>query len=697
MFNWSKYPLLRILGSFLSGTLLFFTFRYFFYIPIFCGLIITILGIVSIFLSHYYIRYKYRIISGCIFIVSFIWIGFFSTYLYVTIKKAPLTISESNQKNLYIGDVIESPLIKTNSVKLIVRIVQYKDSNRWQTSDFNIILFIKKDERAEKIKYGDRLVFYTQAQCIDEPKNPQEFNYKRYLEIKNIHLQGFISHEAWELVDNKKGNKIMIFASQIRQKLVETLNKGNLDKEENAVISAILLGADDKLDARLAKSYASAGVSHILCVSGMHVGIIFMIINYLLFFLSKNKRQKIVKTALLLLTVWLYACITGMSPSVMRASTMFTFVAFGNIFERNTNTYNSLLTSFFFISCINPLIVYEVGMQLSYAAVFGIVWLQKPVKNLYHSKTKVGNYIFEIVAVTLVAQLLTFPLSMCYFHQFPNYFILANIAIISFTPFVVGTGILCLSLSFWEWAYNYISIVLNYMIKCMNYIITFIESLPFSTFQNIYLNPWQTAFCYICILFLASALLYKKKKHFFAFLITVLSIFLISIHQEMVNHKNKEIVFYSIPHGFVMDCMDGKTAFVVGDSISLSDSLNINFHIQNYRIKRGINKLIVEEKYSKNNFYRSGNFIYFHGKTIFIVNRTIYYENHTAEKLNIEYLLIDANPRIQIKNVIKMIEPATIIFTMNNATYKINKWEKECDSLGLSYYTLNDRSLKIEI
>ncbi|MDD4210130.1 MAG: ComEC/Rec2 family competence protein, partial [Bacteroidales bacterium] len=252
MFNWSKYPLLRILGSYLSGTFLFFTFRNFFHIPILFGLIISIFGILLIFLFHYYIRYKYRIISGSIIIVSFVWIGFFGTYLYVITNKAPLYVSESNQKNLYIGDVKESPMIKANSVKLIVRIVQYKDSIDWQTSDFNIILFIKKDERAEKIKYGDRLVFYTQAQCIDEPKNPQEFNYKRYLEIKTIHFQGFVSPEAWELLVDKKGNKIMIFASQLRQKLLEILNKGNLDKEENAVISAILLGFDDKLDADLA-------------------------------------------------------------------------------------------------------------------------------------------------------------------------------------------------------------------------------------------------------------------------------------------------------------------------------------------------------------------------------------------------------------------------------------------------------------
>lgn len=697
MFAWSKYPLLRILGAYLTGILLFFSLRNIVQIPIFSGLIITILGIGIVFLSHYFISYKNRIVTGSIIIILLIWMGFFSTCIYITMHKPPTSVMNSSKNILYIGDVKESPMIKENSVKLIIRVVQYSDSVDLQVADFDIILFVKKDEKAEQIKYGDRLVFYTQPHPINEPKNPQEFNYKRYLEIKTIHLQGYVSNEKWQLLAEKKGNQIMIFASQLRQKFLVILSKSNLDREENAVVSAILLGADDKLDASLAKSYASAGVSHILCVSGMHVGIIFMIINYLLFFLSKNKRQKIIKAIILLFTIWLYACITGMSPSVMRATTMFTFVSLGNIFKRNVNTYNSLLTSFFFLSCFNPLLIYEVGMQLSYAAVVGIVWLQKSLKNLYQTKTKVGDYIFGIITVSIAAQLLTCPLSMYYFHQFPNYFLFANIAVISFTPFIVGTGILTLLLSSWEWAYDYISILLNYLIKCMNYIVTFIESMPFSTWQNIYLNPWQTVLFYGAILFFAFALMYKKKTHVFASLISLILMLSIGIFHKISNQQKKEIVFYSIPQGFLIDCIDGETTYVVGDSTTLNDSIKTSFHVQNYRIKRAIKNIIIPENNSKNILFKSGNFIYFQGKNIFIVNNKIYFENTINQRLPINYLLIDDNPKIKIKNLIKMINPEIIIFTANNSKYKISKWEKECDSLKISHYSLVNESLKISL
>ena len=201
-------------------------------------------------------------------------------------------------------------------------------------------------------------------------------------------------------------------------------------------------------------------------------------------FLSKNRQQKAIKTIILLLTIWFYAAMTGMAPSVMRASTMFTFVALGNLFRRQTNTYNSLLSSLFFLCCINPLILFDVSMQLSYSAVFGIVWLQRPIKNMYFPKTKLGNYVWEIVAVSLVAQLLTAPFAMYYFHQFPTYFLLANIIIITFTPFVVGASMLSLLISFWEWGYEYISILLNYLIKSMNYVVAFIEKMPYSTVQK---------------------------------------------------------------------------------------------------------------------------------------------------------------------------------------------------------------------
>ena len=698
MFFWSKYPLLRILASFLTGGLFAFYLRNVFFISFGLGLIITIVGIVVYFLFHYFISYKNRIYTGVVIIVLMVWMGFFMTYVFINTNKIPSFILSSKQSVMFIGDITESPVVKKNSIKTIIHVIQYKDSTGLKPTDFKMILYLKKDKKAEEVQHGDRLVFNVRAQTIQPPKNPEEFNYKRYLGIKKIHLQGYATTNVWEKIDENKGNVFLIFASNLRAKLLKIWEKGNLEKDENAVASAILLGADDKLDADLNRKYASAGVSHILCVSGMHVGIVFMIVNYLLFFLSKNRQQKTIKTIILLLTVWFYAAMTGMAPSVMRASTMFTFVALGNLFRRQTNTYNSLLSSLFFLSCINPLILFDVSMQLSYSAVFGIVWLQRPIKNMYFPKTKLGNYVWEIVAVSLVAQLLTAPFAMYYFHQFPTYFLLANIIIITFTPFVVGASMLSLLISFWEWGYEYISILLNYLIKSMNYVVAFIEKMPYSTVQKINFTAWETLILYLVILFFASAFLYKKKSFFYIALIFIVSLFAKSTYEKIYTLQQKEIIAYSIPNGFLINCIEGNCAYMIGDGITLNDKNKLAFHVENYHIKRQIKHTkVVTDDLQENNFLKIGNFIQFSGINIFIINQKIYYEENKKEKLKVDYLIIDNNPSVKIKNILKMIDFDYIVFSSNNSKHKIKKWIKECDFMNVKYKNLSENYLRISL
>lgn len=696
MFTWGKYPLLRIFGCFLLGIIIAFNFSESIQIHPVIGMIVTGIIIVIYAFTHSFISYKNRIVAGIFVFLLMFWMGCFTAHLFTSIKKEASAAACGQQKQMFIGDVKETPVLKNKSVKMLVNIIQYQDSIKNKSTNFDMILYLKKDSRAENIQYGDRIVFYVRPQFVDPPKNPSEFNYKRYLKIKNIYLQAYVDDYAWEKISEKHGNKIMIFASGLRQNLLKILDKSNLEKNENAVISAILLGVSDKLDPELSQQYASAGVSHILCVSGMHVGVIYMIINYLLFFLSKGRIQKSIKTIVLLLTIWLYACVTGLSPSVMRASTMFTFMAFGHLFERQPNTYNSILTSLFFLCCLNPLIIYEVGVQLSYSAVFGIVWLQKPIKTIYKTKTKVGKHIWEIMAVSFVAQLLTFPFSMYYFHQFPTYFLLANIAIISLTPFVVGTGILYLVLSFWTWTHEYLSLLLNYMIKSMNYVVSFVEKLPFSTLGNLYINSTQLLLLYACILCFAFAVLYKRKFYFFISLFSVSAILFINLHHKNKNLHSHEMLIYSINKGYIMDCICGHTIYTMGDSTSLSDNKKHEYHTENYRIKKGIkNQQQITDDFKDERLYKSKNYIQFCNTNLLVVDNRIYFENNTPEKLKIDYLLIDNNPNVKIDNLLKMIDANTIIFTTNNSYFKTNVWKKECDSLKIAYHDLREGHKKI--
>ena len=330
----------------------------------------------------------------------------------------------------------------------------------------------------------------------------------------------------------------MHFANQLQKKLLQLFDDSHLNKNENAVISAILLGADDKMDAELIRSYSNTGVSHILSVSGMHVGIIYMILQYIFFFLRKNKQQKTLKACIILLIIWFYACLTGLSPSVMRASTMFSFFAFANIIQRKGNIFNSLSSSLLLFTLWNPLLIFDMGLQLSYAAVFGIVWIEKRISDKYQPKTKVGKYFWDIICVSLAAQLFTFPISLYYFHQFPLYFLLANMAIISITPLIVANGIFLLLFSFWQWAYDGLAYLLNLFIKYMNIVIQTVESFPYASIQ-IHMTLWQMIGLYIFIISLIYGFLYKNKNAFFLSILCFLLIISVDLIKYINNLHNK--------------------------------------------------------------------------------------------------------------------------------------------------------------
>jgi len=666
-------------------------------VPDFLGITIIALSLLFLFICHVYITFKRRLLYGLILAHLMVWIGYYNTQTNITNHSPTESILNIKRKVLLLADVNESPIWKENSVKLSVNIKKFYLDSQQHSCKFKMVLYLQRNSLSEDLSYGDRLLCYVYPNNIPPPKNPDEFNYKRYLEIKYTYLQAYASSEAWTRIGQNKGNPIMHFANQLQKKLLQLFDDSHLNKNENAVISAILLGADDKMDAELIRSYSNTGVSHILSVSGMHVGIIYMILQYIFFFLRKNKQQKTLKACIILLIIWFYACLTGLSPSVMRASTMFSFFAFANIIQRKGNIFNSLSSSLLLFTLWNPLLIFDMGLQLSYAAVFGIVWIEKRISDKYQPKTKVGKYFWDIICVSLAAQLFTFPLSLYYFHQFPFYFLLANMAIISITPLIVANGMLLLLFSFWQWAYDGLAYLLNLCIKYMNIVIQTVESFPYASIQ-IHMTLWQTIGLYIFIISLIYSFLYKNKNAFFLSILCFLLIISVDLIKYINNLHNKEIIFYALPKGMLIDCMDAQTCYVVGDSNTLSNNRTIDYHVKNHRIKHQIKQLIYTAHCEKTQrFYKIGNVISFEGKRILIVEKNLYINRNDTSAFSINYLLINNNPNLSIRQTIKAVKPDLVIFSANNADYKIKKWENDCKEYGIPFYSLEKGALNITL
>ena len=675
MFSWNRYPLLRILIPFVAGILIAFNTDFVF--PVWILLIVMVLGMSTVIVLYRFRNYRNRWVSGILIIISVFSFALAYTQFFIENARPPPILTENTDKQLFIASVVESPTVKTKTIKLIIRIEEYKHIDNFQNAHSKAIVYVERDEQSEKIAYGDKLLFHSYLNELIEPKNPQEFNYKRYMSAKSIYLQSFVDARSWEKISENNGNPVKSFAIKLRNKFLKILQDCGMDMQEYGIIAAMLLGDNDELDPDLRRSYSATGVVHILSVSGLHVGIIYMFISFFLRFLGKTKKQQILRFFIILCAVWLYACITGLSPPTLRASIMFTFVAIGGLLDRRTNTYNSLSTSLIFLLISNPLLIFNIGFQFSHTAVFGIVWIQPHLKSFYKARTKVGNFIWNIITVSLAAQLLTAPLAILYFHQFPNYFLLANIIIMILTPLVMGFGIAVLALSFWSFAYEYLALGLTYLIKSMNWTVLKIESLPYSVTGNIDMSLAQFIFIYLLIILLLSAFFYKSKSCLFQGIICAVIIMGMNIHKQITVNQQKEIVFYSIKSGYAIDCINGQNSTLICDNITANDTKIYDYSIKNNHIYHRISKV---------NKFQNQRFISFHGKTVYLLSEAIYPLKNTP-KIKIDYLVL-AHKNISLETMKNTFDFQLLILDNSLPYYKSKQLKEACQKENIALHDL---------
>ena len=267
-------------------------------------------------------------------------------------------------------------------------------------------------------------------ELIENDGNPYEFNYRRYLNDRGIGHRIFLREGQYDLLKGCSLMNISRNALVFREKLIEILYRSGIQEDRVPLISSISFGARDEVDKETVQSFTNTGVIHVLAVSGMNVGLIFIILDFFLRFMKRWKLGFLFHTSAVLIGIWSYALVTGMSASILRAAVMFTFVVIGNAFRRNANIFNSLAVSAFFLVLWDPAIMRDIGFQLSYAAVLAIVVIQPLLYKRLYFKSRFLDKIWLLLSVTFAAQIGTLPFTLQYFHQFPVYFWLANLAVI---------------------------------------------------------------------------------------------------------------------------------------------------------------------------------------------------------------------------------------------------------------------------
>ena len=542
-----------------------------------------------------------------------------------------------------------------------------------------LLLNIQKDSLKSPLKVDDILIIRTSFKELIHPLNPYQFDYRLYLEKQYIYHQIFTKKNALYKV-KEKNQTLFGIANQIREHLNSKLKSYNFKKDELAIINALLLGQRQDISESVFKNYTNAGAIHILAVSGLHVGIILIILSFVLKPLEHFKNGKKLKTILLVTILWSFAIIAGLSASVTRAVTMFSIVTIGLNYKRPSNIFNTLAISIFIILLFKPMFLFDVGFQLSYLAVFAIVSIDPLIYRLWKPNYWIIDKFWHTLTVTFSAQFGILPISLYYFHQFPGLFFLSNLIIIPFLGFILGLGIVVMVLATLNILPDIGAKTFGNIIGSMNDFVGWIASKNQFVIKDISFSILYVLVFYLSII--AFIKLYKKRnyKNLRWFFISVFLIQGAFIYTKFSKSSNQFIVFHKSRHTIIG--INNKNTFLVADDLQNKTQVNDKI-ITDYMVGNHIKTI---EKDSLKPLY------IFDNKKLLIVDSLSVYN---VKSFNPDYVLLRQSPKINLNRLIDSIKPKSIIADGSNFKSYIEKWETICSIRKLPFHQTSKKGAYI--
>ncbi|MBQ3843958.1 MAG: ComEC family competence protein [Bacteroidales bacterium] len=676
MTNWFKYPFIRLLMPFVLGIWLSFSCLN---LPkdelniVFGAVVVS--G-VALFVVHSAVKdYKYRWVFGAILNLHLILIGI----AIVHIRNDDL----DEDCDVWVARLAECPTEKGKTVKVVLEM---------QSATGSVMAYFEKNERSLNLNYGDVIAFYEPPKLVEPPSNPEQFDYQKYLSRKGILRQVYLKVESWDLLKDKSVNPIYSFSYNLRNFLLATIRELGISDDEYSVAAAILLGYDDTLPTELRQKYVAAGSMHILCVSGMHVGVIFMVFSYMLGFLDKRKRgQNVTKQILLLVLIWFYALLAGLAPSILRSTIMLSFVIVGDMIKRNGILLNSLAASAFLLLCIDPANLFNVGFLLSYCAVIGIVTLQKPIYNIFYVKPKFLDKVWEMTSVTLAAQLATAPLSIYYFHQFPTYFWLSNLFMGPISAIVITGGMVMLMVFFIPYINIGVAFCVKWLIYAMNFIVSWIETMPLSMIKGLYINSLEFICLIIAFVLLMMLVEYRKKPFLFGILSMLLIFSVSQLTSAVIQRDKMSITVYSVNKASAIDFVCGNEHVLICDSIFVNNPSLSNFSIENHLIREGVFSngvcVPVDSSYFNSDYLKKrDNLISFGGKIIGIMDEKSSFGVKMPFRPHLDYFIVRGRVNIDLERLLNCYVIDLLVIDSSVPEYVSQKIIQKAEDMEQDYY-----------
>ncbi|MDR2840285.1 MAG: ComEC family competence protein [Paludibacter sp.] len=665
-----RNPFFRLLLPLIAGITLvqFLTLT-----PIFLFVIIGVallLLLVSLLLVKQ--NYSYRWLYGVAVMLITCSIGIFLTQERQAKSEFPLL----DRQDLFLVEITDHPVEKEKSVLCKVLVMSCINDSTISEIKRKALIYIQKSESSIALKAGDRLLINTIFSRPDGALNPAGFDYAKYLKRQTIGATAYIADYNWELQGKNTQFSIKRLAIDIQQYLLKVYKRFGISGDEYAVLAALTLGSTDALHPDLRQYYSVSGGMHILSVSGLHVGVIYVVFSFIIGLFIKKPR---VKAIVCVMFLWFYAIITGLPSSVIRASLMFSLVAIGTGLQRKPQIYNTISLSAFFMLLINPDYLFDVGFQLSYIAVVALIYLQPKISHLFYIKNKYLRWAWDLTAVSIAAQIGTAPLSIYYFNQFPNYFLLTNLFAVPLSTVVIYAAVALFVVSPIPYLSTGVAFVLKWLLIILNAGVEFITELPYPVVIS-YFTSWQMMLLYvatICFLFF----LHNKKFLALSASLSAILIFCAINLSIIVNtaHSNKMLVFAGRQNTHIDFIEGNKHTVFTTDTLALYQtaasywlSQKIKLHPQNIAACK------IQNNYGV-----------FFDKTFYILDNDLSRNFTSQNPVDVDFLIIGNGVKPYAEQIFECFNPKKIISDQSISDWYAEKLREVCEQRGVEYHSVS--------
>ncbi|MBL6448366.1 ComEC/Rec2 family competence protein [Fulvivirga sp. 29W222] len=685
--HWIPYAFVRITASFIAGVLMgiFFGSTDLGNGAFWVGVAIVILYILVFFILKKNFFSTHHLIAMVGFVAVFL-LGYLRVGQEDQRWHSEHIVHHINSTTYYVATLQDPGEERLKTIRYKAEVRGYKQAGQWQKALGKIYLYVDK---SSQLKYGDQLLVKGAPQAVRPPQNPGEFDYKRFLTFKSIYHQHFLRQGDYQVIGNIQ-NPVWAMAYRLRAGAADILEESIGAGRELGIVQALVLGIKDDLDDTTQDAYAASGAMHVLAVSGLHVGIIYGIVFFLLGRFQSTKRGRWVVAVVCILVLWFYAMITGFSPSVLRAVTMFTFIIVGQVSGRDSNIYNTMAVSAFCLLMYDPYLIMSLGFQLSYLAVLGIVYVQPKVYQLHVFDHLIPDKLWALTSVALAAQLATVPLCLLYFHQFPTYFFLSNIIVIPGATLTLCLGLGVLAFGFIDTLATGLGWVLKWCVLGMNEVVFAIRELPFSQITEVSISGIEATMIFGIIVSFLIFFHYKNMSYAWSALAFAV-VFSVSHTIRLLGISDKVTVYNISGHTAVDFIAQGESFLYTDPDFEITDG-KVGYHIQPNHLLSEISSVhwVQQESTAWVKTINNVHMAHFKNNSFVILDQPVGKTMDLKNPLSVGYVLVCKRFDKDLAWIKNNFVFKRIILDGSLSWYQAKGFKREAEELALSYYSVYD-------